>query len=332
MAKVTIEDISRQTGLSRGTVSRALNDRPDISEQTKQRVLEACRKLNYSPSYAARSLATGRSFAMAVLLDDLQSVAAASYLRGALSRARSARYAIHVAELGSLRDEQPGAIRALVNERIDGVLVQTNLSEDGVAMLRETIENRPVVACSLLATLPCDVLVPDHAESGRLVARHMLRGAGGQILYIHVSGPVANERLAGFQEICREHGLNPADLTIQLPASGLTPETQHLITDRLPHVRAIAACDDFLAIQIMALCWRTGREPGRDVAVMGQGNERAGQHLTPTLTTVDACTEEIGRRATDTVLQRLSKSRMDAPQHTLVTPLLVARQSTQNLA
>ncbi len=69
MARITIEDISRQTGLSRGTVSRALNDRPDISRQTKQRVLEACRKLNYLPSHAARSLATGRSFAVAVLVD-----------------------------------------------------------------------------------------------------------------------------------------------------------------------------------------------------------------------------------------------------------------------
>ena len=54
MRKVTIEDISRDTGLSRGTVSRALNDRPDISTRTKQRVLETCRKLNYVPSFAAR--------------------------------------------------------------------------------------------------------------------------------------------------------------------------------------------------------------------------------------------------------------------------------------
>lgn len=331
MAKVTIEDISRQTGLSRGTVSRALNDRPDISEQTKQRVLEACRKLNYSPSYAARSLATGRSFAMAVLVDDLQSVPAASFLRGTLGRARTARYAVHVAELGADPEQHAAAIRALVNERIDGVLVQTALSADGVSMLREAIESRPLAACSTLSALPCDVLMPDHTESGRLVARHLLRGGERQILYVHAAVPGAGERLSGFHEVCREHGIEPADVTIEV-SHPISAEAERLIADRLPQVRAIAAADDFLAIQIMAICWRAGRHPGQDVAVMGQGNERAGQHLNPTLTTVDLCTEEIGRRATETLLQRLAKTRMDAPQRTLVAPLLVARQSTQNLA
>ena len=96
MGKVTIEDISRSTGLSRGTVSRALNDRPDISAQTKQRVLEACLRLKYVPSHAARSLATGRRYAVAVLVDDLRTMFAGvvssrgyqSCARRALRRAR----------------------------------------------------------------------------------------------------------------------------------------------------------------------------------------------------------------------------------------------------
>jgi DNA-binding LacI/PurR family transcriptional regulator len=100
MHKVTIEDISRDTGLSRGTVSRALNDRPDISPKTKQIVLESCRKLNYVPSHAARSLATGRNYAVAALVDNLESPFSAGFLRGAIDHARQAHYVVHVVELG----------------------------------------------------------------------------------------------------------------------------------------------------------------------------------------------------------------------------------------
>ena len=71
MPKVTIDDISRETGLSRGTISRALNDRSDISDATKQRVMAACAKLHYTPSFAARSLATGRNLALAAVMGPL---------------------------------------------------------------------------------------------------------------------------------------------------------------------------------------------------------------------------------------------------------------------
>jgi len=331
LARVTIEDISRSTGLSRGTVSRALNDRPDISEQTKRKVLEACRKLNYSPSHAARSLATGRSFAVAVLIDDLQSVFAAAFLRGALAKARAAHYAVHVAELGPDPEQQQEAIRALVNERIDSVLVATQLSGDALSPLREALEDRPIAACAPLAGIDCDLLMTDQAESGRLVARHLLENGAANLLYVHApTVQDAVERLSGFQEICRQHGLDPEALTLRLTEPGpLSPEAADRVLARLAEAQGVAATDDFLAVQIMLLCMRLKRAPGRDVAVVGQGNERVGTRVTPTLSTTDFCGEEIGRRAMETVLARLSKARMDAFQTARVAPQLLPRESSR---
>ena len=332
MAKVTIEDISRQTGLSRGTVSRALNDRPDISAETKQRVLDACRRLKYSPSHAARSLATGRSFALAVLVDDLHSVLIASFLRGVLARAQSARYAVHIAELGSDPQQQVDAVRALVTERIDSVLVATAISLELTSVLREAIEQRPLVACSSLDGLPGDLLIPDQKESGRLVARYLLRNGNRELLYVHTPYPAADERLAGFHEVCLENGVPPTTVTIELAAEGpINQNAEKLILARLEHVRAIAAADDYLALALMTLCWQHGRKPGHDIAIIGQGNERLSTRIRPTLSTVDFSGEEIGRRAADIALQRLSKSRMDAPQTAYVAPILIARESTGNL-
>jgi LacI family transcriptional regulator len=331
MAKVTIEDISRFTGLSRGTVSRALNDRPDISVQTRQRVLEACRSLNYSPSHAARSLAMGRAFAVAVLIDDLQSVFAGTFLRGVLARARASRYAVFVAELGQDAPEQLEAIEGAVGERIDCVLVSSPLSAGVTPVLMERLSGRPAMACTPLDGISCDLLIPDQVESGRLVARHLLDQVGGPVLYVHAPGlQGASERLAGFEEVLSERGLDPAASRFSLPQERPLPETveQELI-DRLREVRAVGTSDDVLALELYAYCWRAGRRPGRDLAIMGQGNERCGRAISPPLTTTHWCGEEIGRRAMEILLARVEKIRLDAPQSNYVAPLVCTRASTQ---
>ena len=165
MRKVTIEDISRDTGLSRGTVSRALNDRPDISERTKQKVLQTCRRLNYVPSHAARSLATGRNYAIAVIVDDLRSSFVADFVRGVVSKAEAARYAVHIAEH---KDESTGAlIAATAPDLVDGVLIaapRCPVQGDG---LSAALAERVVTSCRPIEGLPCDILAPDNAEAGR---------------------------------------------------------------------------------------------------------------------------------------------------------------------
>lgn len=328
MSKVTIEDISRHTGLSRGTVSRALNDRPDISTRTKERVLEACRQLKYRPSHAARSLATGRSYAVAVVVDDLRSVFADAFLRGVLAQAARDCYAVHVSELGADPRAAINQLCAIASERIDSALLATALPPDGVRQLTAALENRPLVACAPIEGATCDVYQPDHVEAGRLVGRHILRDGSADVLYVHAGGAWgAPERLAGFHEICRENNLAPEQVTIEIPGEGrdrLAP-----VRDRLRSVRAIAAGDDFLAVELMLLCAEAGRQPGRDITLVGQGNELVGARISPSLTTIDFCGEEVGRRAMDTAIQRIQKTRQDAAQHTRITPLLVVRESSR---
>lgn len=329
MAKVTIEDISRQTGLSRGTVSRALNDRPDISEQTKQRVLEACRRLNYSPSHAARSLATGRNFAVAVLVDHLDSPFAVAYLRGVLARAAAARYVVHVAELGETPEE---GIRAAVTERIDCALVAAPLAEPALRALAEAAEQRPRILSSTSREPDADVLEPDYREAGRLIARELLRD-GGEALYLQAPEPYADEKLAGVREVCTEQGRDPESLTVTLPHLGEREEdvTLERVLEERREVRFIAASSDALALRVMIGCMFQGRRPGQDFALWGQGDLEAGRLVRPALSTVDFSAEEIGRRAMDLALQRLGKLRMDAPQHIQVAPRLIARESSRLL-
>jgi DNA-binding LacI/PurR family transcriptional regulator len=333
MAKVTIEDISRQTGLSRGTVSRALNDRADISQQTKQRVLNACRELKYVPSHAARSLATGRRYAVAVVVDDLRCTGTAGLLRGVLQCAREARYVVHVTELGPDGDEAIEQLANMVNERVDGVLLATPLSPTALRRFVEIAPERPIVACAAQESVVCDAYLPDYVEAGRLAAHHLLRCARndvGSILYVlSAEDPGASASRAGFDEVLRGPGRDPHAVTVTAPARSGASDRLAPIRDRVVAARAIGTTSDALALEIMLLCHRGGRTPGRDVAILGQGNEPIGERLIPALTTIDYGYQELGRRAMETALQRIGRSRLDAPQQVLVAPRLIERDSTR---
>lgn len=332
MRKVTIEDISRHTGLSRGTISRAINDRPDIAQATRQRVLEACRKLNYVPSHAARSLATGRTQAVAVLTDELGCGTGPQVLRGIVEAALRVGYMVHVIELGagSAAAEQ---LRRFSAGRVDAFLLAGRLDPALVPALLEVAEQRAVVSCVPIPQRPGDVLAPDHCESGRLAARFMLEHVGGDVLYVHADrGECAAQRRLGFEEVCRTRGLDPAAITLEVPAdrSGAAGQIPALC-ERLARVSAVVAGDDFLAVELMLACERLGRTPGRDVAILGQGNEPLGERIRPALSTVDPGGMEIGRRMMEMAIQRLEQARMDAPQTVLVAPALVERESTRGL-
>lgn len=334
MSKVTIEDISRYTGLSRGTVSRALNDRPDISQQTKERVLEACRQLEYVPSHAARSLATGRRYAVAVLVDDLRCGYASGFLRGVVVRARGERYAVHVSELGREPEHALAHLQTLVNERVDALLLGTPLRAEFQRRLADIIRGRPMVSSAAVSGVACDILAPDFVESGRLVARHLLDGGSTGLLYVHETGSDgAAQRLAGFREVCMAAGLNAQQITVEVPPhEDGDRDRLPVVRARLGNTRAIAASDDFLALEVMLLCAQAGRTPGQDVTIIGQGNELVSGRVWPRLTTIDFCGEEIGRRALDIVLQRVTKVRQDDPQRTLVPPILIVRETTRPTA
>lgn len=325
MAKVTIEDISRETGLSRGTVSRALNDRPDISAVTKQKVLDACRQLNYVPSKAARSLATGRSFVVVGVVECLNDPTAGTFLRGILSKAESAGYALQILELGSDPELRRTRLNRLPHERADALLFHTKLSEQEQSMLSEQLGNQPIAAHTDLPGIKADRFAPDHRESGRITARHLIERAGQKIAYVRTDQS-SNVREAGFCDIMAQHGV-PADQCVITVAPD-QPDGFSILHERLPMLDGIAADDDRLAAAVMLAAGRQGRQPGSNLAIVGQGNSALASALTPALTSIDWGAEEAGERGMTRILERVAKTYTAAPDATAVAPRLVVRASS----
>ncbi len=203
------------------------------------------------------------------------------------------------------------------------------MSADAAQGVFENLGERPVVAASPLPELRADVLAPDYTEAGRLAGRLMLNRAGHDMVYVYEAGtPGADQCRAGFEEVARSAGLNIGEAIIDVPARSAGGDRFSKLRGRFERIRGIAASTDFLALDLMLASCAAGRLAGRQVAIMGQGNELAGALVTPALTTIDFSGEEIGSRAMDLALQRVAKVRQDAPQQTSVPPVVVEREST----
>lgn len=318
--KVTIEDISKKTELSRGTVSRALNDRPDISQKTKQRVLEACRALNYVPSHAARSLATGRNYAVAVVVDQLDDPLDVGYLRGVLGVAEQHRYGAFVIELGPQAEIAARRVRSLSAERYDAALICSGMRHRN--LLVESFGSVRSATIAGAEGLTGDVIGPDWREVGRIAGRFLARHASGNPVYLHRSGDM--EQVAGVREVLDPTSLNADDVLVAVPKDGSWGESG--LSHRLSSCEAIAATTDALAITALVIAASGGMRP----QVLGCGNSPAAAALEPPLASIDLDGEEIGRLSMESVLDRIGGSRQDARQHVAVAPRPIWRGTAAN--
>lgn len=308
MRKVTIEDISRETGLSRGTVSRALNNRPDISVETRQRVLEACTKLRYVPSHAARTLATGRNLTLAVFIDDLSSSLSASILRGVLGTTGPRGYFVHLVELN---DRVPAVerIQQVPAERVDAALLVTSLESGAFDVLKTMLEHRPLGLTAPVAGSVADVFEPDYREAGRVAGRLLLERGARRIGYLERGSAGIDDRRRGVREILADSGASVQAVDV---SRGMSSEElggfDALVLDETPLVFAASAAA------------RNGVLP----AMVGFGRMGWGAAFQSSLTIIDYAGEEIGRRLSHALLQRIEGDRDSAPQHVRVAPRIGA--------
>jgi len=326
MKKVTIEDISRETGLSRGTVSRALNDRPDISAKTRQTVLAACQKLNYVPNHAARTLATGRSYVVAFLAEDLRCAYAGDVLRGVTDRAEQSGYVIQVREMGASPTDAIGRVLQITPDRIDAMIIVGHEPLPQGAQLRDRLGARPLVSTTGFDGADADVLGPDYAESGRLVGRHLLQAGARELLYVRHGGSRAGEdRWRGFQEVCAAAGAAARQEVLE---PGEPVDVEPRVQEAIRSVPAAAGDTDTVAAGLLIAALRAGRAVGREIRIAGQGNTPFSAALAGGITTTDYSGYEIGTRAFTTLLGRIQGERTDTVQQVQVAPTLIVRGTT----
>jgi DNA-binding LacI/PurR family transcriptional regulator len=330
---VTIHDVAREAGVSRGTVSRVLNGGHYVSPASQTAVNNAIRRTGYVVNRHARSLITGKSDSVAFLLTEPQERFFEdpnfNVLLRSCTQALAAQDIPLLLMIAGSEDERRRNLRYIEAGHVDGVLLVSSHSGDPVAGELQAA-GVPVVACGKPIGQQAKVsyVAADDREGARDMVRYL--HASGRRRIATVTGPLDTpggvERLAGYRETLAECGL-PADESLIATgdysrASG--EQAAELLLERAPDLDAVFVASDLMAQGVLDTLSRAGRSVPEDVAVGGFDDSPAALSTRPRLTTIRQPWDRISREMVRMLLARIGG---DDPAAVILPTELVRRDS-----
>lgn len=316
--RVTIDDVARAAGVSRQTVSRAMNDKGDISEATRRRVLATIEELDYRPSAFARGMRTQRAGTVALVLPDIANPFFPAVARGVFDAAAARGLSVVVHNTDADAGAEAEAGRALVDAGAAGAIGFFEALDDGsLAALGRRV---PLVVADRPAPDPAVATVRTDFRAGtRLALEHLV--ARGHDRLGMLDGAVQNpERRRAFLEV-----VGDADRVVTGPptVAGGAAAMRRLLT-RHPDVTGVFAFNDLLAIGAVQALRAADERAGERIGVVGYDDITMAALLDPPLTTVHTDKYELGRTLVEVLGHRLDGH---PAEHRTLAPRLVVRGS-----
>jgi LacI family transcriptional regulator len=331
LLSVTIRQVARQAGVSVATVSRVLNDKGPVAEETRQRIREVAERLRYVPHGAARSLITNKTNTLGVLLPDIYGEFFSEIIRGMDHAARRRGYHLLVSSSHGDRSEIEAALRA-TRGRVDGLIVMS--PEVDVETLQANLpETLPIVMLNCRGNgTSLDSLTVDNYAGAFEMVRH-LAGLGHRRIAL-VKGPPNNydarERLRGYRDATRALSIERSK---ELEIDGdFTEEAGHRAGERVaalkPRPTAIFATNDAMAIGVLSALHEAGLDIPREIAVAGFDDIPVCRFISPPLSTVHVAIPELGGRAIERLIHAIETKNRHRRRHEMLPTTLVVRSSS----
>lgn len=334
---ITIRDVARQAGVSVSTASRALNERDDVSEAVRRRVIAAARELRYTVNPHARALKGVTSKTLGVILYDTHALTFnASMTRGIYDVTTPQGYSVIVTSSNGDAETERQAHQMLRARRIDGLLI--NSVQSGAPPLqRLTDENIPFVLLNRrLDDLDCDYTMVDYRQGGYLATRYLLELGHRRILNQLGSRkhPPGHERLIGYRQALQEFGL-PFEPELAIYSEKALECHAYVLEamQRLqPRPTAILAYNDESAIPVLKAISDLSLRVPDDVSIIGQNDLSFAPYLVPPLTSITHPIYAMGARGAEILLQKLAWPAQQSwiTQHTVFEPELTIRLSSSS--
>lgn len=322
-----MNDVAQRAGVSHQTVSRVLNDHPNVRQETRKRVLEAVAELGYRRNSAARALVTHRSATIGIVSSDSLELGPMTTLAILEQSARAAGYFVTVATAPDPASEQMAAVvESLMDQAVEGVVVIAPVERAAQAAQAISAE----VPVLLLATVDqaefdLPVLSVDQGAGVELLIRHLLE-LGHRDL-VHIAGPPqwfdAVLRSRTWHRVLGRAGRRPrADLPGDWSAASGYAAGRSLLRDP---PTAVFAANDQMALGVLHAFAEEGVRVPEDVSVVGFDNAVGSDHFTPSLTTVEQDFPALGQRAIEVLIAMIGGEEVPVRP---IAPSLVLRSST----
>ncbi len=332
---VSIEQVSKQIGLSVSTVSKALNDYPDIAPETKQRVLKIARELNYHPSAAARNLRRKRTNMIGFVLPFAMSYISeyvSELITGAVLAAESVGYNLIL--YTNQPNEQEQLTKICRAREVDGLLLRgTDRIDETFALLER--EKIPFIITGRRVSHPHVSYIAEDGFGGSLMLMHHFIALGHKRIAFTARPALFEtntDRMAGYLEGLREAGMPvDRDLIIETnvePRSGY--QAMNKLFDLPNPPTALFAIHDLIAIDAMQAAFDRGLRVPEDISIASYDGIQSTQITKPPITTVRQPITDIGKRAVEMLLARIQDF-STPPMRETVPVQLIVRESTAHV-
>jgi LacI family transcriptional regulator len=326
----TIKDVAAIAGISYTTVSHVLNRTRPVSEEVRKKVEAAIAQLDYVPSAVARSLKAKSTLTIGLLIPNGINPYFAELARGIEDHCERNGFCVILCNSDDNPQKQRNYLRVLLEKRVDGLIVSSVGSDDGLLNGLAAVRTPMVIVDRDLENINADLVRIDHEVGAYLATTHLLEQGHRHIACI--SGPaqtsVARMRLAGYRRAMHEAQIDvPVDWIVESDFTGPSgyQAAVTLLEGRRP--TAIFAANDMVGIGVLrAAAERNIRVPS-DLSVIGFDDIQMSRYLYPALTTVGQSILQLGERAAEVLLRRIAVP-TTAVEQLIVSPRIVLREST----
>ena len=324
---VTLQDVALKAGVSIKTVSRVINNQGEISEATRQHVLVIINELSYRPNMLARSLLSGKSSTIAVIIPQITDPFFPEVIHGVEDVARQHGYNVFLCNTNDDPRQELYYLDVLAGKQVDGIILCG--SRLSVEQLTE-VGKKHRIAILTSREPRATAVIKIAGEAGLYEITSYLLTLGHQRI-AHIGWQIKDEpdRLSGYRNALLEHGLVPDDRWIKLVdhvsiESGYAAAQQLL--EQAPEITAITCYNDLMAVGALQACKALKIRVPEDIAIVGFDDISLAALVTPSLTTMHVPRYRLGQMTLELLLRVIAADGA-LEEHLSVEPHLVIRDS-----
>ncbi len=333
-SRVTIHDVAKRAGVSFQTVSRVMNERPDVALETRMRVLNAIDELGYQPSAVARSLVKKKTNVLGLLTIDFEDYFFAGVCHGVQQEAHRQGYMLMITSTDRRQELESEYFRKLQSQQVDGIIIIRDTLIQADHPCTNDTNDLPVVVTSFRHEEEQAMMIDmDNIDGGRQVANYLIRQ--GHREFAVITAPpqykVTQDRNKGFFDTLVENKLY-LDPALVIAGDWHYEGGYQAVQELLPFrhkFTAIFAHNDDMAIGAIRAIHEAGLRVPEDISVVGYDDVPVASHLVRPLTTVWQPRHEMGATIVRMIIQMLNQEQTQLDEPILLQPCLVERATVQ---
>jgi LacI family transcriptional regulator len=330
---ITIKDIAKKLGLNFSTVSRALNNKPGVSEKTRKLVVETAKKMGYRPNTIARGLVTRSTKTIAVIFPDILNPVFGEITTGIIETSTENNYDVFLCISNWDSKKELEFMQAVQQKQVDGIII--NFVDNKNAAFFDNNSIPAVGFESWLATKNICSVSTDNFKGGYLAAKHLIQAG-----YKHpavISGPTTSaasvERNEGFTQACLENDIDFDQSKIYIGRFNITSGvelTKKLLSEH-PEIDSIFSNNDVIAFGVLDYLHEKNIKVGKEIGLIGFDNIRfSGLHQIQ-LSSINQPKEGIGKILSNLLFEQIRNDMdhiQEPPRRILLEPTLISRMTT----